>query len=76
MPRCPHCGAEISYLYHYCKEYTKYMFELDGEEPSYVYLDTDYAEAEEWTCPHCEKVIATTEEEAIKFLKGSAEKSP
>jgi len=77
-PKCPNCGRELD-----CLSYTGWVYASahvflskitgkNGVEYSCEYLDWDYWEYEDnqYLCPHCEKVLATNEEDAIKILRG------
>jgi hypothetical protein len=69
MPRCPVCGSEIHYLYNFSEEWRKYKVWLNGDNLEYEEINEVYVIEEEYVCPECGAVIATTEEDAKKFLK-------
>jgi len=70
MPRCPHCGAEIYYLYNYCSEERKYRFEIVDGKPDWDNVDYPTERTNDYCCPECLETITTDDEEAEKFLRG------
>jgi len=69
MPKCPVCGSEINYLYNFSKEWRKYKVRLNGNDLEYEEVGEAYVIEHEYVCPECGSTIATTEEDAEKFLK-------
>lgn len=66
MPKCPECKEEIECLL--LQASTVYsVTEWNGKLNFTVYNEES---DEEYYCPECLEVIAYTEEEALKFLKG------
>lgn len=70
MARCQKCKAEIDKLLNTQSGYLTYDF--DGEEYEANDFEADNS-VNDWRCPSCDEVIATTEEEAIKFLEQKEE---
>ena len=71
MPKCPNCGTEISCLNNYCSQEHKYVFCLVDDKPEYTeirWYPTEHTN--DYCCPECLEVIATSEDRAIRFLKG------
>lgn len=71
MPKCPSCGAEITYLsFNTTKRYYGVFYILDGlactENVVFTEDETSY------TCPECEKELATSGDTAKSFLMGEA----
>ena len=67
-PMCPHCKARIERLD--CLGWEEMEGELlagDDEWPEW--MDTIERTWDEFTCPECEKVVATSEDEARAFLR-------
>lgn len=75
MVVCPKCKYEIGGLNHQ-KEGLGYGFVyLDGGELEFEVGEfNDEGASESYSCPHCDEVVATTEEEAIKLLTPTSEK--
>ena len=69
---CPECNREITSLRNTVTGSLEYYLSLDTQG------DTQYEEREfqpdiennDYCCPKCHKVLFTSEEEAIAFLKG------
>ena len=71
MPRCPQCGKEIDHLINWCRNYEEFVFSLtDDGEPDYEWVDTSPGDENEYYCPHCASLLFTSEEDAVKFLRG------
>ena len=69
---CPKCKKEIDCLDYDVTATCKSQLTLDGAcDETY---DSDAlqqnVEFDNFCCPHCDEVLAFSEEEAIKFLKG------
>ena len=66
MPKCPECKEKISHL----RCYNEVGSDFDGE----IYETQDVVmESERYECPECGYLIAKSEKEAKKFLKGGIE---
>jgi len=66
MPKCPKCGKVINWLINVESGWASYRF--DG---NYEFEDFEAdGNVNHFECPECGEVIAQTEEEATKFLKG------
>lgn len=66
MPKCPQCDEEISELrYEYTVSYSC-IFDVDGASDADDHGIVDDA----YVCDHCGECIATTSEDALKFLRG------
>ncbi|MEM2352147.1 MAG: hypothetical protein QXT26_07045 [Thermoproteota archaeon] len=73
MPKCPNCGREIDHLINYVTNVTEEfrLFLTEDGEPDYQYVDTLLGGSEsEYRCPECDEVLARTENDAVKFLRG------
>jgi len=71
MPKCPHCNAEVNHLdIHEASHLVHLSLDEHGnamearEELATEQLVGDYF------CPHCGKTIATSEADALSFLRG------
>ena len=74
MAKCPKCKGELSSLFMYEKRIVSFDFWLRPKDGSCVYDEMNYSddgEDQEYVCPECGGIITTTEEEAIKVLKGT-----
>ncbi|OYT30502.1 MAG: hypothetical protein B6U95_00215 [Thermofilum sp. ex4484_82] len=70
MVKCPFCGKEVEWLKHRATEVREYIFEVIDGEADYHSEDLVESYDEEYRCPHCGRVIARSEDEAIQFLTG------
>jgi hypothetical protein len=71
--RCPKCGQEIDYLRNYQPGTIYYTVELDGNgRPNYIREDVfpDDSTDGSYECPECCTELASSETEAVAFLKG------
>jgi len=81
MPKCPKCGAEISYL-NERREYSDiylYRFEIydnDGDYDS-TFIENEGTDDEpiniEYYCPKCNGYLFGNIEDAVDFLSGKSE---
>ena len=74
MPTCSQCRKEIDHLNYYQNRRIGCSFTLTGnKQPGYYEWDNDFELADpdtEYSCPECCEVVCTTEEDAVKILKG------
>jgi len=66
--KCPLCKAEIETLLNIQSGYKTFEMNKKGD-----YTDSGFDvddNVNEWACPECNEVLATSEEEAIAFLNG------
>jgi hypothetical protein len=64
---CPKCGASITMLRYFSRNYCAGDFYLDGDSPQYD--DDELGESElEFYCPECDEILFTSEKDAKKFL--------
>lgn len=72
MPKCPNCKEEIDQLDNIVSGITVYKLSLDTNREADYERDDFYPDNKEnrWECHECEKTVATSEESALKFLKG------
>ena len=74
--RCPRCSEEINSLEMERRGTVIYDAVLDRKTKSkalkYVQKDVelDYEQAYDFTCPECNEVVASTDEEALGILRG------
>lgn len=72
MGKCPECEKEIVGLEYYSKVEAVQRFKIDSNSmPEYSEM-SDFGEHQddEYCCPECGQIVATTEEDAIKVLEG------
>jgi hypothetical protein len=67
---CPDCKKEIDSLKYSSNVFTVQNFTIEDDEPSYSSMEEfgDHSN-EEYHCPYCDHIIATSEKKAILFLK-------
>lgn len=72
VPRCPHCGKPVLYLENEQDLLCSWKFYPDGNYSTVPDLENmeHLGDINRWVCPHCGKVIAETEVDALKFLNG------
>lgn len=74
MPTCPHCKDEIDYLSHFESRRVGSSFRInDNGKATYYEWEEDIGIDDPdayYGCPSCGEIIASFEEDAIKFLKG------
>jgi hypothetical protein len=70
MSRCPHCGAEIKWLFHIPPRIGEDRFEVIDGKPSYSTMcrQTEWG-SHQYRCPNCDVVLYEKEKDAIKFLQ-------
>lgn len=72
MTKCPECKEELEYL-HYQEYQVHYgSFGIDKDNQSWyddMYNGDEYVNPQ-WSCPECDKVLFTKEDDAVKFLNG------
>jgi hypothetical protein len=67
---CPTCKKEIDYLVNVQSGYMRYDMDKKG---NYDYKNEEFSpddSTNDWECPECEDILATNEEDALKFLNG------
>ena len=64
MPKCPYCGAEVTRLFF--EKRILYTVKTVGRQLIY----SEEGREELYRCPNCWRAIATSEEEAERFLSG------
>lgn len=72
VPVCPHCSKPVLYLENEQDLLCVWKFYPDGNYspvPEFERME-HLGDINHWVCPHCGKVIAETEEDALKFLNG------
>ena len=70
MAICPKCKEEITGLDHQKENYGACYEWLEGDELEFEVEEHNDDGAGSYSCPLCSADVATTEEEAIKLLKG------
>lgn len=66
--KCPKCKTELNELVNVQSGYARYSMNKNGKYSNTMdSFDTD-DRINLWECPDCGEVIATNEEDAIKFL--------
>jgi len=73
MPKCPKCEKEIDRLKNLYPVWQELEFKIDESgNPHYHLVDNaiPMGKDEKYICPECFETLFTTEEEAVKFLKG------
>lgn len=67
MTKCPSCATELSFLFNF--DYKGYKFSLKPSSNKPVYQNELCIELN-YSCPSCGNTIASSEEDAVAFLKG------
>ena len=74
MVRCPMCGSEIEFLY-YVERACRYFYRKfyiddcgEGEYSDEEFYDDDVEDYYE--CPRCLRMVAYTEDGALRMLRG------
>jgi len=76
---CPHCGEKLDYIHEVQKVEVCYDVRLNSTDEDVAYdKHDDYDTSADWgfaECPECNEVIEdiTSEDKALKFLKGGLE---
>ena len=74
MGKCPKCKRRITHLNNWRGGESKYRFEWDADSGVGTYdLVLEMEEngrVNDFECPNCERVIAKSEEKALKGLEG------
>ena len=82
MPKCPHCGREISNLSLEVVEIVRYDEIYLDDETSQLVLSENSKRAiydrkqYRYLCPHCFKLITYYTNDAINFLRGKPIRIP
>jgi len=69
MPRCPKCGAKITYLHYSGYERREGRLNKKGQYSHLISTDV-LTDSIEYRCPKCDFLIAESEDDAVRFLKG------
>jgi len=67
-PKCPHCGANLSYLLNVKECHVNWIYDKDGLHDDLPDVIRVTGRMNKWICPYCEKTIADNEEDALAFL--------
>ena len=71
MVRCQMCGSEIEFLHHVERRYFYREFYIDDSgEGKYSEQFSDDDVEDYYECPRCLRIIAYSEDEALRVLRG------
>lgn len=70
IPKCPHCGKEITELHNVQSGTAVYVLNKNGDYREYTNFFEVDGRQNYYNCPECDRTIATDEEKALQFLNG------